>query len=590
MSRRPSEEKRVFHGTIDGSNGHGELFGWAAWAGDPSPLHLDIAIDGTITATFIKADEFRPDLLEVGIGEGRHGFHVALPRHVFDGKPHTVQIACSEHPASRIEGSFLLEEGRVFVDHCDTTRIEGWAFDPPAQPIKVELVVGEQVLSAALARKLRSDVEAAGFTGGKGWEMSIPLAVRGKALTDWKIRLAGQPTAIATLQTLPERKPRVLFITNAESETDGSRIYRSELPARNLQKSGVDASVLSETEVRPLLDQGNVSIGTHDVVIFQRVPFSKLAERVLEIARDSGSLVLYEADDLMFKPWRKSEIGLIRSGVISVNDKEYTKSLSLRLDMIQLCDGVITSTAYLQRELRSLGFNTILSRNFLEDELFAWGAWRLAQAPRAKKEPLKLLFMSGTRTHGQDFRLIEGALHTVLSAHEDVTLTILGCLDTTPLDTFVNVKRLPLVSRQEIFGIIAAHDVTLVPLERTGFNTGKSSLKLIESAAAAVPVIASPLYEYRRDIQVCGEDLIASDEAQWIAAIKRFIEHPGLSLEIGKKVYRYAIANYSSRARSGHLWSEICRLDAYISANRVWAQTMASKLARPHVQAVDPIS
>jgi hypothetical protein len=65
-----------FQGVIEGVR-NGELYGWCRLTHTTDPLTLDVLIDGRI-AMRIVAETFRQDLLDAGIGQGRHGFFIGL--------------------------------------------------------------------------------------------------------------------------------------------------------------------------------------------------------------------------------------------------------------------------------------------------------------------------------------------------------------------------------------------------------------------------------------------------------------------------------------------------------------------------------
>lgn len=76
---RPSylvSARRRFDGLIEGVRG-GQLYGWCALTKSPEPVTLDVLVDDRVALTLI-ADTFRQDLLDAGIGEGRHGYFVPL--------------------------------------------------------------------------------------------------------------------------------------------------------------------------------------------------------------------------------------------------------------------------------------------------------------------------------------------------------------------------------------------------------------------------------------------------------------------------------------------------------------------------------
>lgn len=68
----------LLRGNVDGFDGL-VLTGWAQAAAHPdAPVCLDVVVDGrTVARTY--AEQFRPDLLAAGIGDGRHAFRIDLP-------------------------------------------------------------------------------------------------------------------------------------------------------------------------------------------------------------------------------------------------------------------------------------------------------------------------------------------------------------------------------------------------------------------------------------------------------------------------------------------------------------------------------
>lgn len=68
--------------------------GWAWDASQPNtPVSVDIyAYDRAQTMATFRANQFRPDLLSAGIGNGQHGFSFSLPASLRDGRPHWIQI------------------------------------------------------------------------------------------------------------------------------------------------------------------------------------------------------------------------------------------------------------------------------------------------------------------------------------------------------------------------------------------------------------------------------------------------------------------------------------------------------------------
>jgi hypothetical protein len=68
--------RRRYEGTIEGVV-YGHLYGWCRMSQSDEMVTLEILVDGRKVRALV-ADIFRQDLLEAGIGQGRHGFSIAL--------------------------------------------------------------------------------------------------------------------------------------------------------------------------------------------------------------------------------------------------------------------------------------------------------------------------------------------------------------------------------------------------------------------------------------------------------------------------------------------------------------------------------
>jgi len=66
--------------------------GWVWDADRPyTPLGVDI-YDGEDLLATVLANDFRPGLLKIGIGDGQHGFQMPIPASLKDGKPHAIHV------------------------------------------------------------------------------------------------------------------------------------------------------------------------------------------------------------------------------------------------------------------------------------------------------------------------------------------------------------------------------------------------------------------------------------------------------------------------------------------------------------------
>lgn len=81
----------VLEGVHDITNCNG-IIGWAWDRNHPdNPVKVDIFVGERLLAT-VTAGDFRQDLLDAGIGDGRHNFMYPVPPQLKDGKPHVIRM------------------------------------------------------------------------------------------------------------------------------------------------------------------------------------------------------------------------------------------------------------------------------------------------------------------------------------------------------------------------------------------------------------------------------------------------------------------------------------------------------------------
>lgn len=83
--------RTLYQGNHDASSCY-ETSGWVWNAMQPqTPITADLLVDGVFFQSVV-ANQFRGDLLNAGIGDGRHGFRWATPGSLRDGVSHTVTL------------------------------------------------------------------------------------------------------------------------------------------------------------------------------------------------------------------------------------------------------------------------------------------------------------------------------------------------------------------------------------------------------------------------------------------------------------------------------------------------------------------
>lgn len=204
---------------FDGTTLHGWAVAGAAGAGSRS---FALADGEAIVARF-EACVFRQDLLDAGIGDGHHGFAVAVPAQLFDGQEHAFCIVSlgDDAPIPAVELRVTLAQGprahapaapagiEGNVDGIFGPFLVGWATrgGEDAEPVEVTVFHRGVCVGRALANEFRDDLAAAGKGGGVcGFRVALPsslLTGRGCEL----VAFAGGRPLGAALRCSPTRAP-----------------------------------------------------------------------------------------------------------------------------------------------------------------------------------------------------------------------------------------------------------------------------------------------------------------------------------------------------------------------------------------------
>ncbi|MBL8349997.1 MAG: glycosyltransferase [Burkholderiaceae bacterium] len=132
-------------GSVDALEGL-EVVGWARdLAAAAAPAVVDVLADGQLVATGL-ADLFRADLKSAGLGSGRHGFRIALPGVLCDGRPHVISVRAGAASLALPGGEFeFVQDSTVSgqVHGLEGAHVVGVVRDDaaPDQPLMLALYV-----------------------------------------------------------------------------------------------------------------------------------------------------------------------------------------------------------------------------------------------------------------------------------------------------------------------------------------------------------------------------------------------------------------------------------------------------------------
>jgi hypothetical protein len=167
-------------GVLDSCNEHG-IIGWVVDKNySNKPLQIEIIIDKeAIERTTVNI--FRQGLLDAGYGDGKHGFHVFIPKRFFDNKEHTVIIKeiSTEFSLWEYSKTFILAPQCAIVgslDTCNEYGIKGWIADKNNlnASVDIEIIIDGEVVTTATAGMFRQDLLDA-YIGNGNYAFKVPI-------------------------------------------------------------------------------------------------------------------------------------------------------------------------------------------------------------------------------------------------------------------------------------------------------------------------------------------------------------------------------------------------------------------------------
>lgn len=253
--------------------------------------------------------------------------------------------------------------------------------------------------------------------------------------------------------------------------------------------------------------------------IIQRTAVEAEHWPLLSTAAEQGQFhYVYEIDDdLLNVPEGKDKKGV------------YLKMRPQLQALVEQANVVLTSTPWLQKTLAGYHNRIAIEANYLNT-----GYWRSAATTSGNIsiQPWALYF--GSFTHAEDLDLILPALKRIAEQYPDFRLKLVG----VAADHFVEypwIDKLDIEPEQkeypEFVRLLMRQAercrFAIAPLSDEPFNRNKSYLKVIESLALGLPVLASKVEAYQHGaFPNDAVQLLENDSDSWFAALSAIIKQP----------------------------------------------------------------
>lgn len=336
----------------------------------------------------------------------------------------------------------------------------------------------------------------------------------------------------------------VLLVHGSEG---GTRTWRVDHPEAVLRGAGMP---VRRVPLETFLKSGReeIALGTHNIIIFHRTPFSGRLGALISEARAKNIVCLADFDDVTFSQAYAEQ--LVRAGKAEPGNAEDEAKRFAAL--LRVCNGATCSTAPLARLLADEGIERVgLLPNCLSQQLLtASEAARAGRRGAATGGIVRIGYASGSATHNADFELVRPILDELLRTHPNVHLDLIGFLDPGEFSPEVagRVHQHRFVEHWELPFQLARFDINIAPLELNPFNECKSAIKFIEAAVAGVPTVASPTEPFREAIEHGVTGFLAGSPDEWLECLDALIRDGELRERIATAAADSCIAAYSPQA------------------------------------------
>jgi glycosyltransferase involved in cell wall biosynthesis len=328
----------------------------------------------------------------------------------------------------------------------------------------------------------------------------------------------------------------ILIIDGVENQISQCTRYRVLNKKEQLESLGYKVQVVNNSKLQVS------SIEYAKMVIVYRAPYSDILSLIVNLCHKYSIPILFDIDDLVMDT-KYTDLLDYTKNLSQFDKKNYDSGVNNYKKAMLICDGMITSTSDLVRELRNYKDLILLNRNLASNELVELSQRHIKYYDNSKNL-VKIGYFSGSITHNENFDLIKSAIVNVLKKYENVELHLVGYLS-LPDDLKVYSDRVvayDYVDWEKLPELISCVDINLAPLVDNVFNRAKSEIKWLEAALVKVPTIASNIGAFKEMI-VDGNTGVLANKDEWFEKLERLITSVDERKKLAENAYKYCI-NY----------------------------------------------
>lgn len=326
----------------------------------------------------------------------------------------------------------------------------------------------------------------------------------------------------------------ILIIDGVENKIPQCSRYRVLNKKEQLESLGYKVQVVNYSNAR-LCDMEYVKL-----VIVYRAPYLGILHSIADLCNKYSILILFDIDDLVIDT-KYTDLLDYTKNLSKFAKKKYDRGVHYYKQLMSICDGVITSTSDLARELKGYTDLVLLNRNLASTKLVELSQRHIKYYDNSESI-VKIGYFSGSITHNENFDLIKSAIINVLKKYKNVELHLVGYLS-LPDDLRVYSDRVVVhdyVEWEKLPKLISEVDINLAPLVDNIFNRAKSEIKWLEAALVKVPTIASNIGAFKEMIVDRNTGVLA-DNDEWFEKLEQLIISTDDRKKLAENAHKYCI-------------------------------------------------
>lgn len=320
---------------------------------------------------------------------------------------------------------------------------------------------------------------------------------------------------------------RILAIT---SKTSGVAYHRIIMPIVNMQK---DYCLMTDTLSEETFE------GNYDIVVMNRMLANITPEQMDAWRIKYGFKLIVDNDDY----WYLDPSHILHERYVLNNVSQQI------IDWIRIADLCTVTHERLAEEIKPYNSNIEIVPNAIP-----YGEEQFKDFK--KDSELVRLFWSGSGTHGKDLEILRNPMkrinfpvRTVIAGFNEGEKPIwdgMICAFTNGLKLNPTIYNYNAVT--EYMAAYADSDISLIPLIDSKFNSMKSNLKVLETAAKKNPAIVSNVHPYKGFYPACH----VNSQKDWYYWIKLLTKDPDARKSYGNALYEYCNKNFNLHEVNKH--------------------------------------